>query len=523
MPARGAISDLRHPSAQGAPHQPGLRAAPIGRPLSEEPPTDAEIAAALLSKLRMVPSFAQRAAKASAADGVVRLTGVVANLRERDLAIETAEGLRGVRSVVDEVRLRNPQLPDSELRSRAVKALSLDEATRPAPANPVRIEVQVRSGIATLSGKTQSWAQRQLASWIVKGIAGIRGIRNDLQPTLLRHRADAEIARDIEGLIRQDPWLSRDPVQVRVRDGAARISGVVGSLAEKRQLRFFASVNGVRSVDLSELGINWEKARKLGRAAGMAPRSDSDVQAAVEDSLLADPRVGVFGPRITVNRGIVTLRGTVSNLKARVAAEEDAGATSGVLGVRNLLAVQAQPALSEATIASEVRDSLKLSPITSPAQIQVEVRHGRVTLKGSTPSAYAKWVAQDLAARIGGVSEVDNELLVNNLTKAANDSEIRHRIQQLLRSEVALSPSDRVAVAVVDGVATLRGTVDFMSDQGAAVRNAFEGGARIVHNQLSVRQGPSTRGQTYYFSSSPLDARWYERTDAQDLAAPPAA
>ena len=65
-------------------------------------------------------------------------------------------------------------------------------------------------------------------------------------------------------------------------------------------------------------------------------------------------------------------------------------------------------------------------------------------------------------------------------------------IREDIEDELVWSPfvdANQVQVAVEDGIATLRGTVDTWSERTAAVNNAYEGGASSVVNDLEVEQG----------------------------------
>jgi len=75
--------------------------------------------------------------------------------------------------------------------------------------------------------------------------------------------------------------------------------------------------------------------------ANRASLSDSEIQKAVQAALGADPRVSAFSPDVAVADGIVTLSGTVSNIKAETSAEQDAKNIVGVHEVSAHLKVRA--------------------------------------------------------------------------------------------------------------------------------------------------------------------------------------
>ena len=108
---------------------------------------------------------------------------------------------------------------------------------------------------------------------------------------------------------------------------------------------------------------------------------------------------------------------------------------------------------------------------------------------GEIDTKFEKDRAENAAEAIDGVVDVSNYLAVGDGWDIQDDWEIAEDIA----GELFWSPfvdSDDVAVTVVDGVATLTGTVDSLDERVAAVENAYEGGARLVDNDLLVDYGP---------------------------------
>ena len=59
-----------------------------------------------------------------------------------------------------------------------------------------------------------------------------------------------------------------------------------------------------------------------------------------------------------------------------------------------------------------------------------------------------------------------------------------------IESELFWSPfldRDDITVAVTNGVATLTGTADSWFEFGEATKNAYEGGASLVYNNITVK------------------------------------
>jgi osmotically-inducible protein OsmY len=307
--------------------------------------------------------------------------------------------------------------------------------------------------------------------------------------------------------VRVDDYL----VDVAVEDGQVRLSGFVGSDFEREQAVRNARVSGVRSVDDSDLKVRWWARDEMIRK-DMADKSDEEIREAVKDALVFDPRTLAFQPEVKVENGVVTLRGTVDNLKARRSAAQDAVNTIGVHRVKNLLKVRSKEDLTDAQVEQEIRDALSRDAIVQKAQVKVGVEDGEVQLYGTVDSYFERFQAEDVAARVPGVSTIRNHLDVDYVSppyaygyrgyydwdplvyefdydydtvRVKPDWEIEGDIE----SELFWSPfvdADEVTVEVDDGVAVLTGTVDSWAERQAASDNALEGGAYKVRNELDV-------------------------------------
>jgi osmotically-inducible protein OsmY len=353
------------------------------------------------------------------------------------------------------------------------------EALRYDPAvDPDDLRVSIRSGAVTLSGTVQSWAEQELAMTAARQVRGVRDVRDEINIVYKAPRADEEIRADVEGRWRADIWLADDPLSARVRDGRVTLSGSVDSAAEKTMAVDSAWVLGAASVDAAALNVRWEPRSEP------ASRTDAQIRDAVQDAFLRDPRVLSFNPRVAVNDGVVTLTGTVNNLKAKNAAGEDAMNTAGVRRVINGLQVNPSRPPADTAVARGVKDALLRDPYADSHEINVAAAGGVVTLSGRVDTLYEKLHAADVASRGLGVVAVVNNLAVETFARP-DDAAIRKNIE----SQLFWSPfvdADQVDVAVSEGVATLTGEVDSWGERGAAVDNAYEGGAWDVVSRLKV-------------------------------------
>jgi len=470
---------------------------------------DADIERAIGWDLDLAHAIGAEAVEVDVTDGVVSLEGTVDTILAEDRAVRIAESTRGVRSVVDRLDVVASERPDGQIADDVRAALARDPAT-----DSWEIDAQVQNGIVTLRGEVESFAERELAATVAKGVRGVRGVTNDIRIHYPEERLDSEIAKEVEQRLRWDLRVDDALIEVSVEDGEVELSGTVGSAFERSLARRDAWVNGAKSVDADGLEVRWWARDEMQRKAFWPTISDADVEKAVADALLYDPRVASFEVDVRAENGTVTLEGVVDNPKARHAAAEDARNTLGVFHVRNHLKVRSQLAVSDEVVEESVRDALARDPVVDPTAVDVEAFAGDVYLYGEVDSYFERSQAGEVASRIAGVTDVENHIVVDyawpslgrygfydwdpvlydydfdrETVRVRSDEEIREAIV----SELTWSPfvdADEVTVTVEDGEATLTGTVDGWRERRAAVENAFEGGALRVRNRLETTHDP---------------------------------
>ena len=445
-------------------------------------------------------------------DGIVELSGTVDNILSKDRARRIAEAVKGVRSVVNLVSVvPSVSRSDSVIQEEVKDALRDDPAT-----DSFEIIVMVDHNEVTLLGDVDSWQERLLAKRTAKRVKGVKKVDNQIKVTYGEERDDGEIKTEIEQALRWHVLVDDALIDVNVEKGDVRLSGVVGSAAEKRIATAHSWVAGVKSVNNDDLRVErWARDEDL-RKNKFVLKTDQQIAQAVEDAFLYDPRVYSFDVGVSVSNGVVTLTGVVDNLKAKRAAARDARNTVGVFRVRNQMKVRPETAISDRKLARKVRTALLRNPFTESYEIRrVVVRNGVVDLYGSVDTSFEKAEAEDVAARVNGVVRVDNNLVSAEYAAPLlydpyvddfypydyrwsgptpaypleNDREIKADIED----ELWWSPfvdSDDVKVSVDEGRAILTGAVDSWSEYHAASENALEGGAVWVTNNLVVKSNP---------------------------------
>lgn len=440
-------------------------------------------------------------------EGIVTLEGRVDNIRAKGRARKLTETVRGVLSVVNLIEVQPSDRSDSEIQTDIETALLTDPATE-----SYEVNVAVSDGKATLTGNVDSWQEKELCAYVAKGVAGVTGIDNQIGVDFSEMRLDSEIKNEVREALRHDVFLDgAGLIDVSVEDGNVTLTGTVGSAFEKRRARTKAWVIGVKEVDNSGLEVEDWVGEERERNTAYPTLSDSEIEDAVNDALLYDPRANSFAVDVSAVNGYVTLRGTVDNLKAKRAAEQDTRNTIGVYSVNNRLRVRSNNELSDADIRQRVEDALLRNPYTESYEITTTVENGTVNLYGTVDSYFEKAEADDVASHVEGVLFVDNNLVVadrggnyvydpyvdpynpydydwydyNPQYTFKTDSEIEGDIND----ELWWSPfvdADQVSVTVDNGDATLTGTVDSVTERQAAAENAIEGGAISVDNDLRI-------------------------------------
>jgi osmotically-inducible protein OsmY len=125
--------------------------------------------------------------------GVVHLRGVVKDDIDRDLAAEVARGIDGVVEVKNELTIDADRV-DAAAKQRATDGRDfgswVDDATTTAAVKSklvgnantsgLKIDVDTKDDVVTLSGRVKSAAESDLAEQIAKNTGDVKGVRNNL-------------------------------------------------------------------------------------------------------------------------------------------------------------------------------------------------------------------------------------------------------------------------------------------------------------------------------------------------------
>ena len=123
---------------------------------------------------------------------------------------------------------------------------------------------------------------------------------------------------------------------------------------------------------------------------------------------------------------------------------------------------------SNHALESDVKEELEWDPAVDDTRILVKANDGQVTLSGAVPTYYESVLAEDDAFSIGGVTLVNNQLMVGLVGEAIADGDIADNCMAALDKD-KLVPHGAVGVVVDDGWVTLSGEVRRHFQRRAAV------------------------------------------------------
>lgn len=187
-------------------------------------------------------------------------------------------------------------------------------------------------------------------------------------------------------------------------------------------------------------------------------RTEGEIKKDVMDALYWDSRLDSSGITVEVEDGTVRLSGAVSYLTSRKLAEELVYGVPGVLSVINELAVRSPEAeIGDKEITSHIKNVLFWNSSINAVKVDLMVKDGGVTLRGTVGSYWEKIKAEEFASHVQGVCGVINELSVVP-TKNFDDEQIARRIVDNLERNL-YTDAGRLTVKVEKGHVTLSGSV----------------------------------------------------------------
>ncbi len=200
-------------------------------------------------------------------------------------------------------------------------------------------------------------------------------------------------------------------------------------------------------------------------------KTDSELQQEILSELRWDPSVKEAHIGVEVNHGAVTLSGHVDNYLEKLNAEKAAYQVAGVKVIANEIDVHLPHTheLTDSALAASIQRLLELNPNGLPADIQIRVENGFVTIHGTTEWEYKKNNINKILRYLKGIRGISNRIqLVPHISTISVKSEIENALKR--KAQIAASG---IRVATETNTITLEGKVSNLQEKRLAIDTAW--------------------------------------------------
>jgi hyperosmotically inducible protein len=194
--------------------------------------------------------------KAESKDGIVTLTGTVADASHKSLAQDTVASLPGVISVDNQLQINGEQPAehsDAWITMKVKTALLFHRNV-----SATGTTVYTENGVVTLQGVASSMAEKELTTEYAKDIDNVKSVNNEMtiavipgvpDATLGDKIDDASITAEVKSSLLSHHSTSAMHTTVSTTDGVVTLSGIAKNDAEKSLVtKLVTDINGVTSV-----------------------------------------------------------------------------------------------------------------------------------------------------------------------------------------------------------------------------------------------------------------------------------
>lgn len=196
------------------------------------------------------------AIKTESENGIVTLTGTVADASHKSLAENTVASLPGVKSVDNQLKITGEQPAehsDAWITTKVKSALLYHRNV-----SGTGTTVYTKDGVVTLQGVADSLAQKELTTEYALDIDHVKSVNNEMtiaktpatpKETMGEKIDDASITASVKSSLLSHRSTSAVHTSVSTMDGVVTLSGVAKNDAEKSLVTKLATdINGVTSV-----------------------------------------------------------------------------------------------------------------------------------------------------------------------------------------------------------------------------------------------------------------------------------
>lgn len=204
------------------------------------------------------------------------------------------------------------------------------------------------------------------------------------------------------------------------------------------------------------------------------------------DELEFEPSIDAAHIGVTVDRGVVTLTGHVSNYGEKLAVVQSVRRVKGVSAIAEEIQVRFpdDKKTADDEIAKRAVDILGWDTLIPRNAIQITVREGWITLTGNVDWYYQKKAAEDDVRKLFGVRGVTSNIAIKPRV-AAND--VKRKIEDALKRNAEVE-AGAIRVSVEGGSkVVLEGTVHSWDERHAVENAAWSApGVKSVEDRLAI-------------------------------------
>jgi osmotically-inducible protein OsmY len=216
--------------------------------------------------------------------------------------------------------------------------------------------------------------------------------------------------------------------------------------------------------------------------------TDQELRQHVENALDWEPSINARDIGVSVDEGVVTLRGTVGSYTEKVNAERTTERVYGVKAVANDLSVRLISGYerTDTEIAQAAAAALAWNTVVPEGRVTATVDNGWITLNGTLDYYYQSAAAERAVRDLTGVRGVSNCILLQAPVAPVKAGDVSAQIETAFRRSAEID-ARRITVTAADGKVTLTGRVRSWAEREETRHAAWAApGVSQLEDHLSV-------------------------------------
>jgi osmotically-inducible protein OsmY len=193
--------------------------------------TDQEILRDVQNELKWDPYLSSSEVGVSVRNGIVTLTGIVDSYWKKIAAENAVKKISGVKAVAQKIEVKlstSGKKTDTEIAEAIQNAFNWSVLV---PKD--KIQVKVEDGWVTLEGEVEWEYQKNAARRAVEKLTSVVGVANNIR--VAPKVTSGEIKEKIKSAFLRSATFDSDRINIQVDGSTVRLSGKVGSWAEKKE------------------------------------------------------------------------------------------------------------------------------------------------------------------------------------------------------------------------------------------------------------------------------------------------